>query len=41
MTTQESLFNQKTIDRLCSEIQLSAKQKKAAIEWLQLLQEKN
>ncbi len=40
MTTQKYLFNQKTIDRLCGEIQLSAKQKKASAEWLQLLQEK-
>lgn len=32
------LFNQKTIDKRCSNITVSAKQKKAANEWLKLLE---
>ncbi|KAF6247115.1 hypothetical protein C6990_05390 [Nitrosopumilus sp. b3] len=38
MTTANDLFNPKTIRRLCSDVKISTKQKKAASEWLKLLE---
>lgn len=40
MTRYSSLFNSKTIQKICSDVELNEKQKTAASEWLQLL-EKN
>lgn len=33
------LFNAKTVDRLCQDVKISSKQRQAAKEWLQLLQD--
>jgi len=38
MTVKNDLFNPKTIKRLCSDIKISTTQKKAANDWLKLLE---
>lgn len=39
MATHNDLFNSKTIERLCSDVKITNKQKESAKEWLQLLEE--
>ncbi|KFM21489.1 Modification methylase BstVI protein [Marine Group I thaumarchaeote SCGC AAA799-B03] len=39
MAIQNQLFNQKTVQRLCDNVKISAKQKQAAKEWIDLLDE--
>ena len=39
MSQSNQLFGKKTIEKFCSDIKITVKQKKAAKEWLDLLKE--
>ena len=39
MLQSNQLFGQKSIEKFCSDVKITAKQKKAAKQWLELLKE--